>query len=228
MFSLLVNLPAKETTMNQRSLGMPCGASLLCSALIASCASASRGDQARESEGVPYDPEVEEAHLSSALRHGEPVSAELQQEISQVLWSCYAVGADLVGAGDVTAAKRVLRKCYSDDMVFEAVMPEAYESLNFVASGGAEGFVNAANQIYRGMQFTRTQHLISNIVIEKTGRDTALVHSSAIAVHVYPDEHTFNATLKFEDEFERSNGQWKMTHRTMAVTSATQAAAWVP
>jgi hypothetical protein len=214
--------------MNERVVRSLRRSLVLSVVLTVSCAPGSESDEAQASEGIPYDPEVSAGQQVSALKDRERVSPELQQEISQVLWGCYAVGADLVGAGDVAGAKSVLSKCYSDDMVFEAVMPKAYESLNFVATGGAEGFVNAANQIYRNLQFTRTQHLISNVVIDKTGPHSALVHSSATAVHVYPDEHTFNATLKFEDQFERIKGVWKMTHRTMTVTSATQSAAWSP
>jgi hypothetical protein len=201
-------------------------ASLLVGALLA-CAPASANDE-------PYDPEdslealEEPARQAEGLRHSHAVSAELQQEISQVLWGCYVVGADLVGAGDVQGAKHVLAKCYSDDMVFEAIMPPAYQNLNFTATGGAEGFVNAANQVYRGLNVTRTQHILSNIVIEKTGPSTAVVRSSGLAVHVYPDEHTFNATIKFVDDFARIKGVWKMTHRIMTVTSATEPPAWTP
>jgi hypothetical protein len=158
----------------------------------------------------------------------DTVSAEAQQEISQVLWGCYAVGADLVGLGDVQGAKDVLRKCFADDMQFEALMPPAYVNLGFKTFNGAEGFVNAANQIYRSLRIIRTQHLITNIRVEKTGLDSAVVYSGALATHVYPDEHVFNATVKFQDEFKRVGGVWKIARKTMTVISVTQAGAWVP
>ncbi len=145
-----------------------------------------------------------------------------------MLWACYAVGADLVGGGEVEAAKDVLHRCYTDDLEFQAVMPPAYSSLNFTTTGGADGFVDAANQLYRGLGIVRTQHIISNIVVKKTGPNTAVVTSGALAVHVYADEHVFNGTIKFVDDFRRIGGVWKMTHRVMNVTSVTQAAAWVP
>jgi hypothetical protein len=165
--------------------------------------------------------------LPLASRAG-PVSAEEQQEISQVLWGCYAVGADLVGAGDVQGAVDTLRQCFADDMQFEAIMPPAYANLGFRTAGGAEGFVNVAHQVYRSLRVTRTQHLITNIRVEKTGPNSAVVYSSALATHVYPDEHVFNATVKFEDEFKRVSGVWKIARKTMTVISVTQAAAWVP
>jgi len=152
----------------------------------------------------------------------------MQQEISQVLWSCYAVGADFVGVGEVQRAKDVLGKCFTDDMQFEAIMPPAYTNLNFRTSGGAEGFVNSANQLYRSLGLTRTQHLISNIRVEKTGPDSAVVYSSALATHVYPNEHVFNATVKVEDQFKRIRGVWKFARKTMTVISLTQAGAWAP
>ena len=165
---------------------------------------------------------------SNEALHSYPVTADLQQEISQVLWGCYAVGADLVGRGDVEASKKVLRKCYSNDMVFESVLPPAYAGLAFTTTGGADPWVDVSNQFYRSMHFSRVQHLITNIVINRTGPNTATVDSGAIAVHVYPDEHVFSTTVKFVDEFRRTNGTWWITHRTMTVLSVFQAAAWAP
>ena len=178
--------------------------------------------------GVDDEPDSEASAAVTEAARVDLESAELQHEISQVLWGCFAVGADLVGTGDVPGAKDVLRKCFADDMASEAVLPPAYASLGFTTSGGADGWVEVANQIYRSFHFTRAQHLITNIVIKKTGPDTAIVNSGALAVHVYPDERVFNATVKFVDDFRRMNGVWKITHRAMTLTSVSQAAAWVP
>jgi hypothetical protein len=174
------------------------------------------------------DPDPSGIDTAEEALQGEPAGAQLQHEISQVLWGCYGMGADLVGSGDVEGAKSLLRRCYTDDLEFQAIMPPAYSSLNFTTTGGADGFVDAANQLYRSLGLVRTQHLIGNIVVRKTGLNSAIVTSAALAVHVYADEHVFNATIKFVDDFRRVNGAWKMTHRVMNVTSVTQAAAWAP
>jgi len=165
---------------------------------------------------------------AAAASRPDYVGPELQHEISQVLWGCYAVGEELVGSGDVQGAKDVLRKCYSDDMQFEAILPPAYASLNFVTTNGADGFVDTSNQFYRALDLVRVQHLITNIVIKKTGPNAAVVNSGALAIHTYADNHVFNANVGFVSNFRLTNGAWKITHTTMNVNSVTQEAAWVP
>jgi hypothetical protein len=198
--------------------------SALCGAALALLGCASEpGSESRESAFAT-------SAQSDALRgHGdEHVSAELQQEISQVLWGCYAVGADLVGGGDVAGAKNVLRRCFADDFENETVTPPAYAELAFTTTGGADNWVDVSNGLYRGLGLARVQHLITNIVIHPDGPNAATVTSGALATHVYADEHTFNATVKFKDDFRRTNGTWMIKHRTMTVVSLTQSAAWAP
>ncbi|HSU38425.1 MAG TPA: nuclear transport factor 2 family protein [Polyangiaceae bacterium] len=180
--------------------------------------------------GADGDATVTTAMQSEQVRghDNESVSADLQQQISQVLWGCYAVGADLVGAGDVQNAKNVLRHCFADDMDSQTVTPPAYASLAFNTSGGADNWVDVSNALYRGLGLTRVQHLITNIVVYPKGPNAATVTSGALAVHVYADEHTFNATVKFSDDFRRIDGTWKIKHRVMTVISLTESPAWAP
>jgi hypothetical protein len=186
---------------------------------LSACVQRSGGDDEPEPDAVGT---VVEA---SAQDQG---SSELQHEISQALWGCFAVGSELVGQGQVQAAKDILQRCFSDDMTSEAVPPPAYAGLAFTTSGGPSGWVDVNNAIYRRFQLTRVVHVISNIVIKRTGPNTALVDSSALAVHVFPDEHVLNTTVKFKDEFRRIHGAWKITHRVMTLTSLSQAMAWQP
>jgi hypothetical protein len=167
------------------------------------------------------------AQAEALARSGGADTASLQQEISKLLWGCYVVGADLVGAGDVATAKHVLRRCFAEDLRWETVMPPAYAALAFSTTGG-DNWVDVSNQLYRSLGIVRTQHLLTNVVVEDSGRGRAKAFSSALAVHVYADEHAFNATVKFEDELEKRRGTWVLIHRTMTVQSLTQAAAWQP
>lgn len=153
---------------------------------------------------------------------------QLQHEISQLLWGCYAVGADLVGAGDVEGAKAVLRKCFAPNMTFQAVMPPAYSALGFSTGNGADGFVDFAHQFYTSLHFTRTQHSLTNLTVERVGPHSIIARSSGLATHVFPDEHVLNATIRFEDRLERMRGEWKFVQRTMFVSSLTQVTAWTP
>jgi hypothetical protein len=159
---------------------------------------------------------------------GGPVSAALQQEISQVLWGCYAPGEELVGRGEVERAKQVLRKCYADDMEFEVIMPPALSSLSFVTTNGAEGFVETSNGFYRALGLVHVQHLITNIVIEPAQPNAAHVLAGALAIHAYADGGVFNANVTFDVDFRRAQGVWKMAHVSMTVHSVTEAPAWVP
>ena len=152
----------------------------------------------------------------------------LQREVEQVLWGCYLVGADQVGVGDVDGAKATLRKCFTDDMTWQTVMPPAYADFGFSTSNGADGFVDLANQIYRGANYSRVHHLITNIVVKPSGGDALRVTSSAQAIHVFADEHAFSATVKFTDDFVRTGGKWKISHRVMTVVAANEIGAWTP
>jgi hypothetical protein len=177
---------------------------------------------------VSQSSSLDERSTGASSQAAGASSAQLHYEISQTLWGCYAVGADLVGVGDVARAKETLRKCFAPDMEFKGVMPPAYAALGFTSTNGADGFVDFANQFYRSFGFTRTQHSITNLVVQKTGPDTATARSSGFAAHVYADEHVLNATVRFEDELQRSHGVWKFVRKTMTVTSLTQMQAWNP
>jgi hypothetical protein len=164
---------------------------------------------------------------ASTLAQGR-VSAALQQEISQVLWGCYAPGEELVGRGEVERAKQLLRKCYADDMEFEVIMPPALSSLSFVTTDGADGFVETSNAFYRALDLVHVQHLVSNIVIEPTRSGAARVLAGALAIHTYADGGAFNANVTFDIDFRRAQAAWKMAHVRMTVHSVTEAPAWVP
>ena len=158
--------------------------------------------------------------------HHHPPSVQLQEEIERQLVGCYVVGADLVGAGDVEEAKRVLSECFADNLITKTVMPPAYEQLSLNTQGGGAAWADASHAFYQTLGVVRTQHILSNVVIRPTGRDALRVTSSALAIHVFPDEHTFNATVKFDDVFRREKGSWKVEHRVMTVTSLTESEAW--
>jgi ketosteroid isomerase-like protein len=167
-----------------------------------------------------------EAALASPA--ADVVSAELQQQISQVLTGCYADGEELIGIGDVDGAKAVLRQCFADDMEFEAIMPPAYAGLGFVTTNGADGFVDFSNSFYRALDIVHVQHLMANIVITKTGHGSATVNSGALAIHTFADGHTFTANVGFTSSFQRVHGAWKILHTTMDVHAITEASPWSP
>src|SRR5215831_15941836 len=90
----------------------------------------------------------------------------------------------------------------------------------------AELPAQTAIEFYGKFGFTRTQHMVTNVVVQRTGETTAIMRSYALAIHVYPDESVWNATVKYLDDVHYSNGQWKFVHRRVTLTSLTTAPAW--
>jgi len=66
-----------------------------------------------------------------------------------------------------------------------------------------------------------TQHFVTNLRIERTGGNTAIICGSLSAIHVFPDERVFFATATYVDNVRRINGQWKIVHRDEPLTSLT-------
>ena len=83
-----------------------------------------------------------------------------------------------------------------------------------------------AIELYGKFGFTRTQHMVPNVVVQRTRETTAIMRSYALATHAYPDESVLNATVKYLDDVHYSNGQWKFAHRRITLTSFTKAPAW--
>lgn len=105
-------------------------------------------------------------------------------------------------------------------------MPAAYQALSLNTQGGGAAWVDASHAFYQALGVVRTQHILSNVVATRTGPNTARATSSALAIHVFADEHTFNAAVKFDDKFRRDADGWKLERRVMNVTALTEIAAW--
>ena len=162
--------------------------------------------------GVAPDAQADTAPLQ--------VTPSLQHELMQLMY-CYATGVDLAGAGDGEAAAQQLRSCFTDaaESVYE--FPPAWAHLNFTATGGGAGLAQVAIEFYRHFGFTRTQHMVTNVVVQRTGATTAVMRSYALAIHAYPDERVWNVTVKYLDDVRYIDGHWKFAHRQVTLTSLT-------
>jgi ketosteroid isomerase-like protein len=81
--------------------------------------------------------------------------------------------------------------------------------------GGVEDFIAYVQRTLP--TFERTMHFIGNVLIEPTG-DTARAESYAIAHHRIPPrgskpERDYNVGLRYVDDFERRNGDWRIAAR---------------
>jgi hypothetical protein len=155
-----------------------------------------------------------------------PVSPSLQHEFEQLMY-CYATAADLAGAGEGEASVQQGRSCFTDDAVLVVEFPPAWAYLNVTVTGGPQAFTQAAIQFYQAFGFTRTQHMVGNVVVQRTGATTAVMRSYISAVHVYPDESVLATTAMTLDGVRFINGHWKIEHKVETLTSLTQAPAWM-
>lgn len=121
--------------------------------------------------------------------------------------------------------RRVLnRYCYAiDQRDFEAVHscyhPDATDD-HQVFTGTARDFVAFAESFLR--QFTSTFHFLGNVLIDVDADDHAVADSYVIAYHrlaLQGDrparDHIVGA--RYVDAFERRNGTWKISSRTVTL-----------
>jgi hypothetical protein len=165
------------------------------------------------------------AKTSQAATNALKVTPALQNEFAQLTYH-YAAGADLAGAGDHQGSVNEFRKAFADDAVSEYVFPPNWSHLNTTVKGGGAGLAQFATDFVNAFGLVRLQHMITNVVVTRTGPTTAVMRSYALAIHVYPDEHVFNATVKYLDDVRLINGQWKFVHRVVTLTSMWEAPTW--
>jgi hypothetical protein len=191
-------------------------AALLCCILLPFFVAWATGSAVGE-EPVSQDSQADTAALQ--------VTPSLQHDFEQLMY-CFATAADLTGAGDGQAAAEQLRSCFTNDAATVDEFPPAWDHLNTTITGGPQAFAQFGVQFFQSLGVTRTQHMVGNIVVKRTGATTAVMRSYGFATNVYPDESVFHVTGTYVDDVRYINGHWKITHRLETVTSLTEAPAW--
>jgi hypothetical protein len=163
-------------------------------------------------ESLADDKLASDSQRSLAISHAELEFTKLA--------NCFAAGLDALGVGDLEAGTKELNSCFTEDAKFVFEFPPAFQAMNFSAESpsalaklGLEGFQNFG--------FVRTQHHVSNVVVEKTGRSTAIMKSYISAAHVFSDESVLNVTGRFVDDVQLIHGKWKVKRRHAFATSLT-------
>jgi hypothetical protein len=128
--------------------------------------------------------------------------------------------------GDTEAVAEQFRKCFTDDAVNVFEFPPAWDYLNVTVTGGPQAFAQFGAQLFQSLGVTRTQHMVGNVVVKRTGATTAVMRSYVFATQVYPDESVFHTTATYLDDVRLINGHWKIAHRVSTVTSFSEAPAW--
>src|SRR5215470_3844382 len=101
------------------------------------------------------------------------VGSDLYLAITQLAYH-YSIGLDSISAGDVQTGTTHLRIAFTDDAEFVYEFPPLYASLNLKAGGGAEGLAKLVTEFYRALNIIRTQHVVTNLMIERLGPNKAI------------------------------------------------------
>jgi SnoaL-like protein len=167
-------------------------------------------------ESLADDNLASDSQRSLAISHAELEFTKLA--------NCFAAGLDALGVGDLEAGTKELNSCFTEDAKFVFEFPPAFQAMNFsnFSAASPSALAKLTLEGFQNFGFVRTQHHVSNVLVEKTGLSTAIMRSYISAVHVFPDESVLNATTRYVDDVQLIHGKWKVKRRHAFVTSITQ------
>jgi len=135
------------------------------------------------------------------------VTPGLQHELTQLIY-CYAPALDL--AGRATVKPQPALRSASPTTPSPCTSSTCMGTSELHSNGRWGGLAQVAIEFYRNFGFTRTQHMVTNVVVQRTGGTTAVMRSYALAIHAYPDERVWNVTVKYLDDVRYIDGRWKL------------------
>ncbi|MBE9198968.1 MULTISPECIES: nuclear transport factor 2 family protein [unclassified Nodularia (in: cyanobacteria)] len=128
----------------------------------------------------------------------------------QKLTTCYALGTDAIGSGNVFEGKNIYRDCFTQGAVITAVFPDgATETLI-----GTDAWADFVASVFQNNGYQATQHLIGTINISVQGNQGNM-SSYLHATHKRSDTSIDVANGTYEDEVVKVNGRWKIQRRTL-------------
>lgn len=144
-----------------------------------------------------------------------PGSAADEQEI-QKLTTCYALGTDAIGAGDVEKGKSIYAPCFTNNAVISFSLPGADpDDPPAVSAVGSDAWADLLAGIFAQNGYTATQHLMGSINVELKSGGNAEMTSYLQAIDVVNDGTLAIAHGTYEDTVVRHNGHWKISRRTL-------------
>ncbi|MDN2582084.1 nuclear transport factor 2 family protein [Aquibium sp. ELW1220] len=116
----------------------------------------------------------------------------------------------------------IYRYCRGIDRADEAALRSSYwedaHDCHGAYNGSAEGFIRHAVEVFRAGP--RNVHQVSNILIEFTGPDVAVVESYFSALQRGPDRagalRQYLLAGRYCDRFEKRGGEWRVADRVVA------------
>ncbi|GAX34204.1 nuclear transport factor 2 family protein [Nodularia sp. NIES-3585] len=142
----------------------------------------------------------------------EPANASqpnAQLEI-QKLTTCYALGTDAIGSGNVLEGKNIYQDCFTPDAVITAVFPDGASQTLI----GTDAWADFVASVFQNNGYVATQHLIGTLNISVQGNQ-AQMSSYLHATHKISDTSIDVANGTYEDEVVKVNGRWKIQRRTL-------------
>ncbi|MCF2148629.1 nuclear transport factor 2 family protein [Desmonostoc muscorum LEGE 12446] len=130
----------------------------------------------------------------------------------QKLASCYALGTDAIGRGNLLEGKNIYRNCFTQDAVLTAVFPDGASETRI----GTDSWADFVYSVFQGNGYLATQHLMGTINISFKN-NKATMTSYLHATHKRSETSIDVANGTYEDEVVNRNGQWKIRNRTLTL-----------
>jgi hypothetical protein len=128
----------------------------------------------------------------------------------QKLTSCYALGTDAIGRGNLLEGKDIYRDCFTQDAVLTAIFPDGTTQTNY----GTDAWADFVYSVFQGNGYTATQHLMGTINISIENNKAAMT-SYLHATHKRSETSIDVANGTYEDQVVNINGRWKISKRTL-------------
>ncbi|MFN6475440.1 nuclear transport factor 2 family protein [Nostoc sp. DedQUE07] len=128
----------------------------------------------------------------------------------QKLTSCYALGTDAIGRGNLQEGKNIYRDCFTQDSVLTAIFPDGATQTNY----GTDSWADFVYSVFQGNGYTATQHLMGTINIS-IQNNQATMTSYLHATHKRSETSIDVANGTYEDQVVNRNGRWKIRNRTL-------------
>jgi SnoaL-like domain len=141
--------------------------------------------------------------LASATQPNEEL--EIQQ-----LTSCYALGTDAIGRGNLLEGKNIYRDCFTQDAVLTAIFPDGASETRY----GTDSWADFVYSVFQGNGYQATQHLMGTINIS-VENNKATMTSYLHATHKRSETSIDVANGTYEDKVVKNNGRWKIRNRTL-------------
>ncbi|MBN3869228.1 MAG: nuclear transport factor 2 family protein [Nostoc sp. JL33] len=128
----------------------------------------------------------------------------------QKLTSCYALGTDAIGRGNLLEGKSIYRDCFTQDAVLTAIFPDGATQTSY----GTDSWADFVYSVFQGNGYQATQHLMGTINISvqnNQARMTSYLH----ATHKRSETSIDVANGTYEDKVVNINGRWKIRNRTL-------------